>query len=348
MIKQVQEHMKSSGRKRVFYIKKENRGRDISALLVTGTDIIERYNYICFLHDKKEHNQEVKADTDLWIWNLWGNLIGSSYHIKYILRLFMENEELGILAPPEPIGDHFCTWYGFGWHNSFEITREIGKKMELSADISVDKPPITIGSVLWFKANALRKLFSVGWNYNDFDDSRLTDRNYLSYGIERIFAYVAQDAGYETGTVMTVEYARKQISYIQYSTRYLLSEAREFFPISSISDLEQYKKNVERMIAFASQSERLYLYGAGEQGKFCFSILKRSNLSPIGYLISGKQSISVVNSLPVYSLERVKSLAGCAIIITVLEEKNRKEIEEKLKARGFYNYIEFWSGLAEH
>ena len=31
----------------------ENKGRDVSALLMTGRQLVDEYDYICFIHDKK-------------------------------------------------------------------------------------------------------------------------------------------------------------------------------------------------------------------------------------------------------------------------------------------------------
>ena len=338
----VRRHINQSGRKRVQYILKENRGRDVSALLVTSAEIVRRYEYICFLHDKKEHNAEVKKDTDLWIENLWGNLLGSQEHIDSILQLFNQNPMLGILAPPEPVGDHFCTWYGYGWHRSFGITKKLTEQLQLNTDLTEEKPPLTIGTALWFKREALQKLFDAGWRYEDFDDEGLKSQNYLSYGIERIFPYVAQDAGFETGTVMTTAYAGKQMNYIQYSTSILFSEAKHFFPVPCISDLEKYKKNRETMLHFARQNRNLYLYGAGEMGRFCFFLLREANICPRGFLVSKTSGDSMVCGLPVYSLQDRECLGECAVIITVMEEKTREEMTGNLMEKGIHNYQVFW------
>ena len=66
-------------------IKKENRGRDISALLVTAKKLIFRYEYICFVHDKKEKRSEQKKYVDLWIKNLWDNMLQSSMYVYNVL-----------------------------------------------------------------------------------------------------------------------------------------------------------------------------------------------------------------------------------------------------------------------
>lgn len=200
VLEEVRKQLNLLCRQNVKYLWKENRGRDVSALLIVGRDIVSRYKYVCFLHDKKEHNEGIKKDTLLWIENLWGNQIGSPYYIDSILKLFENNKDLGILAPPEPVGDNFDAWYGYGWYRSFDITKAIADKLCLNADLDPNIPPITFGTVLWFRSCAMHKLFDADWKYEDFDDEKLSDENYLSYGIERIFAYVAQDAGYDTGT----------------------------------------------------------------------------------------------------------------------------------------------------
>lgn len=342
VLEETQRHMDLLGRHNVDYILKENRGRDISALLITGAEIIKNYEYICFLHDKKEHSEKVKQDTDLWIENLWGNLLGSSGYIHNILNLLEKTETLGVLVPPEPIGDHFCTWYGYGWHHSFDITKKLADKLGLKTNLTADKPPITIGTALWFRTEALKKLFESGWHFDNFDDTKLSDRNYISYGIERIFAYVAQDAGYDTGTVMTVAYAQKQTGYLQHSISRLFMEAKVFFPIASIYDLERYEENVQDMLSFARKNRRLYLYGTGDMGKFCFFVLRKENLLPEAYVTSEKTSDDRVNGLPVYTINEIKDDTDAAIIISVFGERDRKEIVANLTEKGFYNFMEFW------
>ena len=46
---------------RYMKIKKENRGRDISALLIAARSVVFRYKYVCFLHDKKEKNPKDRS-----------------------------------------------------------------------------------------------------------------------------------------------------------------------------------------------------------------------------------------------------------------------------------------------
>lgn len=342
ILEETKKHLEASGRKNVRYILKENRGRDVSGLLVTGADILKNYEYICFLHDKKERCEAVKKDTELWIENLWGNMIGSAGYISHILHLFLENPALGVLAPPEPVGDHFCTWYGYGWHDSFGITEELVRRLRLNTDIRPDKPPVTIGTVLWFRRKALQKLFDYGWKYSDFDDGGLKRQDYLSYGIERIFPYVAQDAGYDTGTVMTAAYAGKQTNYLQHAANLIFKEAEPFFPVNNLADLECYKRNKSRIIEFAKRNKEVYLYGAGIMGRLCLAMLRKENIQPAGFLVSGNDGDSMVECIPVTESGKLDCLQSRAVIITVYGMDAQNEIAKTLKDRGCRNYIRMW------
>ena len=343
VLTEISEHLNVLGRRNVQYFLKENRGRDVSALLVTGRDIVRRYQYICFLHDKKEHTAEEKHDIDLWIENLWGNQIGSSSYIDEILRLFESRNDLGILAPPEPIGDHCTTWFGYGWYGSYNITKKISDQLELNADIREDKPPITFGTVLWFRTIALQKLFEAEWRYSDFNDEYLGRDDYLSYGLERIFAYVAQDAGYETGIAMTISYAEKQTSYLQYATSTIMHEKDKFFPISEMSKINCYKRNYVKLVEFGKRNKSLYLYGAGRMGRFCFSLLRLEHVLPAGYIVSENKESAILDDIPVFLIDELERIQDIAVVITVDRLDIQEEIVAQLKKRRINNYIRFWN-----
>lgn len=341
VLKKAKEHEESFKNRNITYILKENRGRDISALLIESKDIVNKYEYVCFLHDKKEHISENKRDVNLWVENLWGNLLGGTDYIHNILNVLKKNTNLGVLVPPEPIGDHFNTWYGFAWHNSFAITKEIAERLQLVTDIREDKPPITIGTALWFRSSALKKLFEYDWKYLDFDDNKLENPHYLSYGIERIFAYVAQDAGYDTGTVMSVSYAQRQTSYLQYALNSIMSETQPFFPLQTVSFVEYYSKNKNRVLKFARENKNVYLYGAGEVGKFTLSLLRKENLAPKAFIVSEENGVPLIDGLQVVLLSEINTDANPAVIVTVRNVEVQNEIIQNLKRAGINNYIIF-------
>ena len=257
--------------------------------------------------------------------------------------MFEKKERLGILVPPEPVGDIFTTWFGYGWHGAYDITKKIADRMALHADISSDKAPITFGTVLWFRTKALMKLFDLGWQYSDFQDEKLNDENYLSYGLERIFAYVAQDAGYETGTVMSVSYAEKQTKYLQYAASRIMHEKDDFFPISNMRKLEIYLKNRGKVIAFAKGSRELYLYGTGKMGKLCLFMLGYEYILPTGWIISKGERPGTLYGIPVFLIDEVEITQDIAVIITVENATVQEQMVLQLENKGVSNYIRFWN-----
>ena len=185
-----------------FVVVKENRGRDISSLLVACREILSNYTYICFVLPRQ------RWEIDLWIRNLWSSMLDSASYIENVLCLFLNHPDLGLLVPPEPVGDIMRNWYYNTWGPNFDNTVLLAERLGLSCNISRAKPPFTIGTVFWCRYEALEKLFRYGFQYEDFPEEPMASDGTLSHAIERILGYVAQDAGYDTGTVLTCDYAQ--------------------------------------------------------------------------------------------------------------------------------------------
>lgn len=322
----------------VEIIRKPNRGRDVSGLLIVANAVVRNYRYVCFIHDKKSHFKETEEDVALWIENMWENLIGNAHHIRNIINIFEKNEELGILASPAPVGKVFKVWYGYGWRDCFETTKNLAKRLHLKCDLDETKPPITIGTTFWFRSEALQKLFDYPWKYEDFDDDKLADNEYLSYAVERIFAYVAQDAGFTTGEVMTTEYAAKQTLFLQYSLSEIFRKLHPFYPFPTYENALCIEDNLQEMIKYVSEKEKIYLCGVGDVGKFCAGYLRRCGYEPKGFLTLTKEE-ALADKIPVFSLaEYRESGCGDGIVITVANKKMQNEMIDELKALGVKDY----------
>ena len=312
-------------------IDKQNRGRDISAFLVACRKELLKYEYVCFLHDKKEKNTILQEDTKQWIICLWENMIGSSIYIDNILTLFSENERLGVLVPPLPISAHHNAAYANAWHNNFYLTRDLAETMNLICDLRMEKPPITIGTVFWARVSALKKLFEIEWKYENFDKEPLKNNGTISHAVERILAYVAQDAGYETGCVMTDYYAGKRFEYMQEILRSSFDRLEKSLGIRTISELDSYEERLNEMIEFVEKYEEFYIYGVGIEGKRCMKMLKDVYKFPNAFLVSEiKENPRDVMGIPVYCLSQVQINETCGIIIGT-SVKYQEEIMEKIR-----------------
>ncbi len=174
-----------------------NRGRDVSALLVGLREIVGKYEYICFVHDKKVGQLKPFSQGASWSYQCFENLLPSQPFVKNVIGLFEENPRLGILTLAPPLHGEYYPTLCYEWAGNYEHVVELAEKLKLHVPIEKKKEPVAaIGSMFWFRTAALRKLFAVDWKYEDFPEEPLPGDGTISHAIERIHSFVAQDAGY--------------------------------------------------------------------------------------------------------------------------------------------------------
>lgn len=328
-------------RNNMFLLKKENRGRDISALLVAFREIAMEYDYICFLHDKKAHHEYLEKDVNIWIYNLWGNTIGTSCYIQNVLNVFRDNQEIGVLVPPEPVGEYMEAWYGDAWAANFSNTRKLAEELGLECDLDEEICPITIGTVFWARVCSIQKLFKKQWSYSDFPSEPMPADGTISHAIERIFAYVAQDAGYKTGTIMSNAYAEWSLLFLQDGIRKMCRLLKKEIGVHELyqMDKEYIDMFAKKITDFFENFREVYIYGAGVFGREMLVRIKRMGLSPAGFVVSdGRRTNKFVDEMPVYELYEVIDRADIGIIVA-LNYELQELICAELQNRGFNHYI---------
>ena len=266
-------------------------------------------------------------------------MIGSTEYIGNILMTFHKNPILGLLVPPFPLAEHFQTFYTDPWCGDYVITKELMKRMGLNADLDDSKPPITLGTVFWARVPALKKLFEIEWKYEDFDEEPRKDDGTISHAVERILAYVAQDAGYETGWVITDQYAGEHLEYMQDILLKAFDRLNLSLGISWIAELENYEERSQQLRKFVNRYEHVYIYGAGSRGKSCLLMLRDMQIIPDAFLVSDrKQNPKDILGIPIYSLSEIDLNERCGIIVGV-GEQYQTEVLQMIKERspGFSN-----------
>ena len=61
--------------------------------------------------------------------------------------------------------------------------------------------------------------FDFGWKYEDFQKEPYKIDGTISHAIERLYCIVAQDEGYFSATVMSDDYARTELTNLDYMAR---------------------------------------------------------------------------------------------------------------------------------
>lgn len=323
---------------KIHLLKKKNRGRDISALLISGREIILQYDYICFLHDKRARSKEHTMLVKFWIENMWSNLIGTKAYIENVLGIFENNPNIGLLVPPETGGMDWKIWGVDLWESNYERVQKICNEWSLNCNLDPQVPPITIGTAFWCKTAALSKLFHRNWQYEDFDDEPLPDDGTLSHAIERILAFVAQDAGYDTGTIMSSRYASKQFLMYQDCLPDVFEVLKNDCGITSFSEVEKHMKQNRLIQAFCNRYEKVYLYGGGIIGELVLFRMEKLKIKPAGVIVSKLGTDKNIAGVPVILIDMIEPTENMGIIVSV-GNALKSEIVNILEEKGFHHYI---------
>ena len=211
----------------------ENRGRDVSAKLVGCSDLIDVYDYICFVHAKKTPHIEPPSIGKDFSYRCFENLLHNNIFVENILQTFRNNNRLGMLSPPPPNHWQYYFTSGGEWRFNYSQTVSFLKKMNIEVPISEDKEPIApMGSMFWVRASALKSLFRHNWTHDDFPPEPLEPDGTLLHVIERVYPYFVQSAGFVSGWVLADSYAEVEFTNINYMLReinsILVSKYRDY------------------------------------------------------------------------------------------------------------------------
>ncbi len=322
-------------------IKKENRGRDISAILVAAKKLLFNYEYICFIHDKKEKDLDSKEYVDAWIKNLWDNTLQSRLYIYNVLELLEREHKLGMLVPLPPYGKDRGGWLSNSWGENYANVRELADELGIDEDIDYEAPLISYSTVFWARSDALRKLFSRNWKYEDFPDEPMKDDGEINHAIERILQYVVKDAGYETRIGLSTSFAEHFIVQLHGEIKDLWRQLNTDLGIRNYCGLDRYIERVEKIKEFGKKYTDIYLYGAGKVGNDCLKICRILDIFPKGFIVTKADDMyREIENVSLFSISDFIFTENMGVIISVGVDY-QKEIEEELKKRKFASYIFF-------
>ena len=303
--------------KKTYMIKKQNRGRDLSGLLVAFHKYIEQYEYICFLHDKMPKYDYLVKDVNLWLDNLWGNMLFSEGYIWSAIHQ-LKDCGYGILLPPQPVGSYMDTMYTDPWNDDYENAVKLA--LEIGVQVPIEKETmdiVSIGSVFWGRTDALKKLWSYEWKYSDFPEEPMPDDGTISHAIERILGFVAIDAGYKVGTIVSPQYAAIAIEMLQEKMQMTYKWLWENLGVKNTYQLENFNREQKIIEEMFTGDKNVYLYGAGNYGVKYLQRLIFWGYRPKGYVVSdGHRESMYCQGFPVKELHELKDERDVEIIIT--------------------------------
>lgn len=330
------EALNKAGRKDAYVLEVPNKGRDMGALLVGCKDIIKKYKYACFVHDKQTKPSIGPATIGRsFFYNLWENMLKSSAYIENILGLFVENSRLGFLAPPPPIHAEFFGSIGLEWHNDYQDTVLLADKIGLKANFSPDLPCFALGNAFWCRTDALAPLFDYGFQWEDFPKEPMPMDGTVSHALERIYPYVAQSQGYYSGCVMNTEYASLNNTNLYFYLSGVLAKIRTQQMVTDYDSVFQ-----SDILSYCKGKKNVLIYGAGTNGIKTSNVLKQNRIDVKGFVVSDDQpKQKEKNGYPIYRLSDIPYREDeASIIVSVAYTRDRREILNNLSQKGYKDY----------
>ena len=217
-----QEASKRLAPRKVTIIRIENRGRDVSSLLIGAAPYVEQYDVACFAHDKKTTQNKPYTVGESFAYKCFENVLGSRAYVQNVIDRFEQEPRLGMLMPPTP--NHSCFYDGVGgeWTINYEITRKLAEELDIHVDIDRNKEPIApLGTMFWFRPRALKPLFNKKWKFEDFPQEPNKIDGTILHGIERLYGFAAQSQGYYEAWVMNDQFASIELTNLHFMTREL-------------------------------------------------------------------------------------------------------------------------------
>ena len=315
---------------------KENRGRDISALLVSCKELFYKYDLLCFLHDKKEKITGDSEDIRIWCRTMWENLVYSEGYISRIADL-LESSEVGLALPAIGLGKRIAIDQRGVWgRKNYENVCELLDRMDINVPVDKWVPPVSFGTMFWCRTKAMKKLVDIGWRDTDFPQEPLPDDNEINHAVERILPYVVQDAGAKTATVMTDIFSGKYIASLNHCLRNTLDITEYMAGVYYPDDVCRFQSRIRQLGDFIKECDKLYIYGTGLRGRWTLNILTAYfGIVPEGF-INMKLPIETYLGHKTYSLNDITDKEA-GIVVSTAGDTYIAETAQLLEKEGHRN-----------
>lgn len=311
---------------------KENRGRDMAALLVTCHDFIMEYEYLCFVHDKKSLQMGNDNDGCKFMELIWKNLIGSTGLIENILRYLGNNRDVGLMVPPIPYWGNYIGVFINPWTCNYDNVINLGNQLKLKKNVCYEKEYVTIGGAFWCRPNALKPLFEYKWKLEDFCQEPMAVDGTISHAIERILGFVALNNGYDVLEIINLDYAKQRLCDLQLRFTNIVKDLQNDYLINNIDFLNEEKKKTKELLTYCKSYKNIYIYGAGTYGKQCNDLLKRYGIKINGFIVSNDQKrSSLYDGSQVWEFREIINQLNDSGIVIAVNNQYQKQILELIK-----------------
>ncbi|GMO35441.1 MAG: rhamnose-glucose polysaccharide assembly protein RgpF [Termitinemataceae bacterium] len=205
----------------------DNLGRDIIPLLaISGT--LKSYDIVGHFHTKKSSHAPTCMGA-AWQEELLNLLL---FNYKEIFEVFYNNMDIGIVVSEIPY--HFRYVFPLRFSNEKIQQKEMQNlwhKMNCKKIISfmdIETAIMPVGTMFWFRPNALRPLFELEFDDNELPLEPLPIEDTIYNCIERMMVYIAWNENYDYRIMVNDEYIMSAFSdNITLNRQYIQSNLQE-------------------------------------------------------------------------------------------------------------------------
>jgi len=166
-----------------------NKGRDIGPKLVGFSNVYENYEYFLHIHSKRSpHGGDGLKE---WRVYLLDHLLGSVEIINSNLAL-LSHPSIGMVFAQHLFGIRGVLNWGYDF--------DFAKNLLARAGIVLNKGKFLefpSGSMFWARSAALKKLFDLNLNFDDFEEEAGKIDGTLAHAIERSYLFFVESAGFK-------------------------------------------------------------------------------------------------------------------------------------------------------
>lgn len=200
-----------------------NRGRAESAFIVSCRDVLTcgDYDLILKVHSKKSPQDDHNL-ADLFKHHTIDNLLSSTGYVASVLRLFTEQDSLGMVFPPV-VNIGFPT-LGHSWFTNRESAVDLARRLGIHTQFDRSTPVAPYGGMFWARPEALSKLLDARLSFEDFEDFPGSyGDGMLTHVLERLYGYVVMDAGFTLRCVINTDWAEINYAFLEYKLQRISS-----------------------------------------------------------------------------------------------------------------------------
>ena len=199
-LKKAQELFSGRNFRKVEFILKPNKGRDISSYLIDARFVFDQYDYVCYFHDNKSPQLANIYTVRDFYEHCIESILDSENTAVGVIREFEKNPKLGLLVPP-PLN------WGLFYPSEYNLnpqTKELMLQLieDLHLNVPFDDYPVApYGDFFWVRSAAIKPLFNKNWTYDDLPEEPITVDGTILQALEKIIPLCVQSSGYYTSWI---------------------------------------------------------------------------------------------------------------------------------------------------